>query len=96
MMYCGWTDVDGNSLVEYSTGIFYSSLDGKEFSNKPYTKEDKVYYKQSNRNSLIREKIISHLNRTNRGLIKELELIKIKKSTLPAYCRKWLLKVNNN
>lgn len=70
---------DGSDMKEVM-GAFVSP-DGKEWSNMPYTEEDRIY-----------EKIFNHINgiRTFRD---EYNLILAKKSTLPRKCRDYLVKM---
>lgn len=90
MFIAGWSDKDGNSLVYEPLGMF-TSPDGKSWSNRPFTKEQKKVDKIHQRFLFIRGKVISHLIRNNRSILKEIELIKQNKSTLPRYCKDWLL-----
>lgn len=90
MFITGWTDKDGNSISYESPGM-YIHPDGESWSNRPFTKEQKIFDKSYRRFLFIMDKVTSHLTRTNRSIPEELELIKLKKSTLPSYARKWLL-----
>lgn len=90
MILKGWTDREGNVLAYEPRGMF-TSPDGKEWSNKPYTKLQKSIYKSERRFAHTFEKIIEHLSRTNRTIMEEVNLIKSNKSTLPRYCKDWLL-----
>ena len=92
MFITGWTDKEGNSITHQPLGMF-TSPDGKEWSNMPYTKEQREIAKVYNRFERIRSKVIDHLIRTNRSILEEIELIEIKKSTLPRYCKDWLIKL---
>lgn len=94
MFLSGWTDKDGNSLVYEPLGV-WPSPDGKHWSSRPYTKEQKKVDKQYRREMFIRDKVIEHLERTNRSILDEVYLIQTKKSTLPRYCRDWLTKQLN-
>lgn len=90
MFITGWTDRDGNSLAYRPLG-FFTSPDGESFSNRPYTKEQAKINKAHNRFVHTLEKVKDHLIRTDRSILEEIELIKLNKSTLPRYCKDFLL-----
>jgi len=90
MFISGWTDKNGDSLTYEPLGVF-TKPDGKSWSTVPYTKEQRKVHKTHNRFLFIRNKVIHHLLRTNRGIFDEIELIKQNKSTLPRYARDWLI-----
>lgn len=90
MFITGWTDKEGNSIFYEPLGMFESPC-GNYFSNTGYTKEEKKIAKQHSRFVKIFEKVKKHLIRTNRTIVEEIKLIQDKKSTLPKYCREWLL-----
>ena len=93
MFITGWTDKDGNSLCYESPGMYVSPC-GEKWGNMPFTKEQKKIDKVYSRFLFIFDKVTSHLTRTNRSILEEIELIKQNKSTLPRYCKDWLLKQN--
>ena len=64
-------------------GVF-TSPDGEEWSNKPYTKEDKMW-----------EKVYNHLSKNLRTLRDEYEMIMDKKSTLPRVLRDYIVWIMN-
>jgi hypothetical protein len=90
MFITGWTDKEGNSLAYEPLGMF-TSPSGDKWSNLPYTKEQKKISKNHDKLLLIFNKVTGHLSRTDRTILEEIKLIKEKKSTLPKYCREWLL-----
>ena len=90
MMQQGWTDKEGNSIIWESLGVFVSP-DGNEWSDKPYTKEQKKIDDAYWRFQKALDRVIEHLNRTDRSIKEEIELIKQKKSTLPRYAKDFLL-----
>ena len=91
MFLAGWSDKDHNSLMYEPPGMFINPDKEGEWSNYPYNKEQRKVWKVDQRFHKIRDKVIAHLTRTDRSILEEIELIKTKKSTLPKYCREWLL-----
>jgi len=91
MFICGWTDKEGNSLSYEPLGMFTDPKDDNKWSNRPYNKEQKKIWDAQNRFEHILEKVKKHLCRTDRSILEEIELIKTNKSTLPRYCKDWLL-----
>lgn len=75
--YTGST-ADGSDMREVRG--MYLSPDGKEFSNMPYTKEQKAY-----------DRVYDHIVKYHRTFQMEYDLIKQKKSILPRVCREWLV-----
>jgi hypothetical protein len=90
MFITGWSDKEGNTISYHPLGMF-TSPDGKGFSNMPYTKDQRKVAKVHDRFEMIFDKVKAHLSRTDRSIVEEINLIKTKKSTLPKYCRDWLL-----
>jgi hypothetical protein len=68
----------------YPAMSMFASPDGEEWSNKPYTKEDKMW-----------EKVYKHLSQNRRTLGDEYEMIMNKKSTLPRVLRDYIVWVMN-
>jgi len=95
MMITGWTDKNGDSITYETPGMFISP-DGTQWSNFPYTKEQKHIFNLQRRFDHTLEKIKDHLYRTDRGLKEEINLIINKKSTLPRYCKNFLLQYDND
>jgi len=89
----GWTDKNGDSITFQPMGMF-TSPDGEEWSSTPYTKEQRTAYVANNRFHHTLDKVKKHLARTDRGIVDEIALIKAKKSTLPRYCKDWMLKLD--
>lgn len=95
MFIKGWTDSVGNTISYELSGV-YMHPDGTRWSSKPFTKEQKAHSKAYKKFKMIFDKVTSHLARTKRTIPQEIELIKSKRSTLPRYCRDWLLNVNTS
>ena len=93
MLITGWSDKDGNSITYQPLGMFISP-DGTGWSNMPNTKEQKRADIIHNRFLHTFDKVKAHLLRTDRTILEELALIKANKSTLPRYCKDFLLKVD--
>jgi hypothetical protein len=73
---------DGSDVYP-AMGVF-TSPDGEEWSNKPYTKEDKMW-----------EKVYNHLSKNLRTLRDEYKMIMDKKSTLPRVLRDYIVWIMN-
>jgi hypothetical protein len=82
--YTGKT-ADGSDMLQ--TGV-YLSPDGNEWSNKPYTEEQKMKEKEHN----IHWKVFDHIS-GKRTLRDEYDLIKEKKSTLSKTCRDYVKQI---
>tara|TARA_R110000796_G_scaffold250514_1_gene379593 strand:- start:8355 stop:8639 length:285 start_codon:yes stop_codon:yes gene_type:complete len=94
MFITGWTDKDGNSLSYEPLGMFVNDED-TQWGNRPYNKEQWKVYNEHERFLKCFNKVTKHLDRTNRTILKEMELIKTNKSTLPRYCKDWLIKAKD-
>ena len=92
MFIAGWNDKEGNSITWEPLGMFPSPC-GEEWSTRPYTKEQKIILKKWRAMEKARDKVIEHLKRTDRSIMKELELIKSGKSTLPRYAKNLLIEL---
>lgn len=95
MFITGWRDKEGNSITWQPLGMF-PSPDGKEFSNRPYNKEQRKIQKAYDIVEKARDKVIEHLNRTDRSIIEEFKLVKSRKSTMPSYARKFITQLVEN
>jgi hypothetical protein len=94
MFISGWTDKEGNSITWQPLGVFVNPKNDDEWSSYPYNKEQMKAFKAEQRFIKTKDKIINHLVRTSRSINEEIELIKKSKSTLPRYCKDFLLNVN--
>ena len=75
-IYTG-SSADGSDMREVKG--FFVSPDGEQWSNMPYTLEQRAY-----------DKVYDHMVRTGRTLREEYDLILAKKSTLSRYCRDFI------
>ena len=81
-IYTG-SSADGSDIRQVRG--MYISPDGNEFSNMPYTKEQRIY-----------DTCYTHIAKYQRSFRMEYDIIKQGKSILPKACRLWIVEQIEN
>lgn len=82
---------DSTGTLIWQGTAMYVSPDGTSWSNMPFTKEQKQWDKERNRDLIFSERIIDFLEKKQRTLQYEYNRIKDNTSTLQKKLQKWFL-----